>query len=380
MARVYRRGSSWWVDIIIDGKRVRKSVGNTKKAAERRLLEMEQIRDSRQHAEHLIEAAQPHNAALPVAELMERFLSRCETLGRRPKTVSNYRTLIEGFLEVVGSKAKVGAITPAMSGRYIEARKALGISSRRVKHGLTAVGTMLNWGVREGILAYNPLRNLDRLEVEPVRERRALEDHEIGALLEKSPKHYRRLWVGFLTTGLRLSQLTGLRWGDIDFRRRTFRLLRSNTKNKRHYQMPMSEDFETALRELLAERGQDSPPPADGHCFLNAARRPWRNNLLKRFYRCCEEAGIEHHRKRADGVTEVVDLHSLRVSFASLLAENNVAPKVAQQLMQHSSVELTLGLYAKVRKGADRAAVDGLRIVSRGKEGTKKSQSAADAM
>ncbi len=64
---------------------------------------------------------------------------------------------------------------------------------------------------------------------------------------------------------------------------------------------------------------------------------------------------------------EVVCIHSLRVTFATLLADAAVPVKAAQELMQHSSVELTLGLYAKARDNSKQAAVDGLRLLERGK-------------
>jgi integrase len=40
-----------------------------------------------------------------------------------------------------------------------------------------------------------------------------------------------------------------------------------------------------------------------------------------------------------------VDVHSLRHTFATLLARNGVTPSVAQKLMRHSDIRLTMNTY-----------------------------------
>jgi hypothetical protein len=82
-------------------------------------------------------------------------------------------------------------------------------------------------------------------------------------------------------------------------------------------------------------------------------------------------AGIEYR----DESGWVVDFHGLRHTTASLLAHSGVHPKVAQQIMRHSTVELTLGRYSHVYAGQKSAAVEALPVVdpvfnSVGKTGT----------
>lgn len=55
-----------------------------------------------------------------------------------------------------------------------------------------------------------------------------------------------------------------------------------------------------------------------------------------------------------------VDIHSLRYSFATSLALRNVSPRLAQRLMRHSSIEMTIGIYTDVGAFDERAAVDSL--------------------
>ena len=66
-----------------------------------------------------------------------------------------------------------------------------------------------------------------------------------------------------------------------------------------------------------------------------------------------ETAGIDS----IDDTGRRVDFHSLRHTTASLLAASSVHPRVAQNIMRHSSVELTLGTYTHVYREQESNAV-----------------------
>jgi hypothetical protein len=67
-----------------------------------------------------------------------------------------------------------------------------------------------------------------------------------------------------------------------------------------------------------------------------------------------EAAGIEC----IDGAGRVADFHSLRYSTASLLAASGAQPKVAQELMRHSEINLTMNAYTHALKGQQSEAVE----------------------
>ena len=60
----------------------------------------------------------------------------------------------------------------------------------------------------------------------------------------------------------------------------------------------------------------------------------------------------------------VADFHSLRHTTGSLLAASGVHPKVAQTLMRHSKIELTLGRYSHVYAGQETEAIKSLPDLS----------------
>jgi integrase len=69
--------------------------------------------------------------------------------------------------------------------------------------------------------------------------------------------------------------------------------------------------------------------------------------LSKIFNRDIALAGIE----KRDALDRVIDVHCLRHSHASLLAQAGVSPAVAQKSMRHSDVKLTMDVYTHLEMG-----------------------------
>ena len=64
-------------------------------------------------------------------------------------------------------------------------------------------------------------------------------------------------------------------------------------------------------------------------------------NFLRTFDLDLAAAGIV----KRDAQGRTVDVHSMRHTFATLLAKRGVSPGVAQKLMRHSDIRLTMNTY-----------------------------------
>jgi integrase len=95
------------------------------------------------------------------------------------------------------------------------------------------------------------------------------------------------------------------------------------------------------------------------HVFVTTANTPYRGGLLRLFYAVCRRAGIEDA-----GSCGAVDLHSLRVSFATLALENGASPKAVQAILGHATLGMTMNVYAKATERAKRDAITALPFAS----------------
>ncbi len=82
-------------------------------------------------------------------------------------------------------------------------------------------------------------------------------------------------------------------------------------------------------------------------------------------------AGIDY----VDDAGRYADFHSLRHTTGSLLAASGVHPKVAQSIMRHGDINLTMSLYTHTLKGQESATVQSLPDFSL--PGRKKQQAIA---
>ncbi|WDI44745.1 site-specific integrase [Bremerella sp. P1] len=177
-----------------------------------------------------------------------------------------------------------------------------------------------------------PQPHYQRLKHTPGKERRALTVEEIGKLLKATERPQERLmWLTALKTGMRAGEFTGLKWRDL--RKDHIALQAKGTKSRRYREIPLPCDFIKQLRQH-----REHPE----YVFVNTAGNPWRNNLLTRFYVRCKAAGINDGKPGGS-----VDIHSLRVTFVTQAIEAGCDPRSVQEIVGHSTVELTLKIYTK---------------------------------
>lgn len=140
-------------------------------------------------------------------------------------------------------------------------------------------------------------------------------------------------WVA-VTTGLRAGELRSVRVKDVSFGDVPFiRLQGKNAKNRKEATVSLRSDVAQSLQEWVKDR-------QPGDKLLNVPKTI--RNIMDRDL---EAAGIP----KVDENGEVIHFHGLRHTFATQLSLSGVAPRVAQKLMRHSSIDLTMNTYTDTR-------------------------------
>lgn len=133
------------------------------------------------------------------------------------------------------------------------------------------------------------------------------------------------------STGVRVSELVGLNWGDIDFRLGILRVLGKGSKERI---VPVGEVALQALRDYGVEHGKRWGRAAKGEAAV------FLNRLGGRMTTRSVARAVEKH-LRGTGIPVRVGPHGLRHTFATHLLNNGADLRVIQELLGHASLSTT---------------------------------------
>jgi integrase len=219
--RIYRKGRAWILDYAV--KELRNGVPRWAKRSKKLAPICDEFRTpaSVQHlaADHLA----PHNARVARPEstdtveyfLENVYLPNCKA-NLRPSTYNGYTFLLKWLKPHLG-EARLRDFGPVEAERLLNdfaEEKLRAVNMMRQVKGFLSGG--FRYAVRLGAIRFNPMREtkLPR-NVKPAEETYAYSLAEINAMLKVLPEPAKTVVVVAAFTGLRLSEIRGLRWTDL---------------------------------------------------------------------------------------------------------------------------------------------------------------------
>lgn len=248
-----------------------------------------------------------------------------------------------------------------------------GLSYKTRNHRLAVLKHFCTWLVSRGALRESPVAWIRPLTVERdpghgTRRRRALTEEELRRLVEAARRRpleaYRAnhgrvpawkaealrlkgleraaVYLVGARAGLRRQELKKLRWEDVrwsrDGRRGEIVVRAGSAKNKREETVPLFDVVEAALRGVMEARFEVRGRWPEGAVFEVV-----NEGLLDAMRDDLAAAGIPV--ATADGR---VDVHALRTTCGTWLAERGVQPAVAQRMLRHRHSATTMRFYTRV--------------------------------
>jgi len=259
-------------------------------------------------------------------------------------------TVMERFFEWFPT---VSGVSHEALGRYVNARLS-GTSERTgkprnsatVNRELGELRRVLNWAAQIGRIDKNPMfgfrflrESLHRERILTVEERGRL----LQALTDERFAFIRPIVLIALFCGLRLGEITNLKWSDVDLKAREFDLLR--TKSGRRRKVPIPRLLIKELEAIPKVSEYVFPSPRD-------ASKPIKE-IKRSFHTLMREAGVETFR-----------FHDLRHCAASMMLFNGADLRTVQEILGHADISTTsryLSSLAELKRSAvEKIAEDAL--------------------
>ncbi|MGZ4391164.1 MAG: tyrosine-type recombinase/integrase [Gaiellaceae bacterium] len=299
-------------------------------------------------------SADPSTQPVPLlAEYAATWLDSIRGLVR-PRTYEGYTYRLERHILPRLGQLRLDEIGVDDVLALIGELRESGYSGWSIRSILTPLSRLFSHAVRRDLIAASPISKLDRSERPAVwnREQRVLNSQEIGRLLDAAPPRYRTLIATAILTGLRQSELLGLRWRDIDFEDE---LIRVRSALDRHgNDVPPKTQHAVrdvilipALAAALREHREASPfKSSKDYVFASRIGTPlhWRNVARRALKPALAKAGIEPLR-----------WHDLRHTFASLLIGGGANVVFTSRQLGHGSSDITLRVYSHLFDRAEQA-------------------------
>ena len=303
-----------------------------------------------------------------VAEFLASWLQDVAQPNVRPRTALRYEQFVRIQIAPHIGSVRLTKLTPQHLVRLYRTLST-DLSPRSVNHVHRCLHSALETAVRWGIVARNVCDLVDPPRVPRVEMRSLSLEQSRALLLAAQGDPLEALYSLALTTGMRQGELLGLKWQDVDLAsgrvqvRRTLARVTgkgwvesepksaAGTRTVRLVSPVVSALQRHRSAQLEGRLRAGSEWDDRDLVFCNLFGRPIEiTNLTTRSFRpLLERAGLPQIR-----------FHDLRHSAASLLLLLDSHPRIVQEVLGHSSVNLTLGTYSHVQRGLHDDALDKL--------------------
>lgn len=341
------------------------------------------LADQKYEAEHGLSGKADR---ITLNEWFDTWLKTYKTGKVKNTTIGTYTALYDRFVrEPLGGRYLAKIRTVEIQRLYNEIIDK-GLSPKYLKTLHNTLSNVFKMAVNNDLIAKNPCTQTIRPTIDTP-ERRVLTASEQSRLLsfirQEKYKNIEPAITVLLGTGLRIGELLGMKWEDLDLesgektltvRRTLVRTTNKETQEKRFtFQepktasgtrtIPLQESVVKALRRQKINQahhklsGRWNPPTGfEGLVFSGKKGQPqWRSciagsldKIITAMNEGEKELAIKEHRPPV--IMEHINLHACRHSFATRCLEAGIAPKIVQSWLGHSSIEITLDLYSHVNQ------------------------------
>lgn len=357
---VRQRGNRWVVDFFVvqpDGRRERFRRTLGAEIASRLSAKREETRlRAEAELEQRARASKPEEPP-PAAfsGFARKWFDLHVKVNLKPTVQDRYETIIRFHLVPYFGDRLITGITAldieqfkAQNVQAVVGKTGRRIAAKTVNEHLCVLSSMFSAAVKWKYLATNPCRDVPRLRL-PEQEFQFYDMKQTRVFLDKAEALEPDFFAFFATafgTGLRLGELLGLEWDDIDFVNRIIIVRRSHSeghtttpKSGKSRVVPMPSVLPEILKAHKHLKGRlVFCRPNGAHLTRDIVKHP--------FERVSRMAGL--HRIR---------IHDTRHSYASQLVMEGVHLKAVAEYLGHSETRVT-ERYAHLSPEARRSFVD----------------------
>ncbi len=296
---------------------------------------------------------------LDMNEYLNRWLRDSVGGSVQDRTFDSYSKLVTRYIVPAIGDVKLKKLSPMKVQAMYRGMQDRGLSLRTVQYTHAVLHRALKQALRWGMVPRNVCEAVDRPQVrrDEMQPLDAQQTKELLGAARAGGDRLEALYVLAVHTGMRLGELLGLKWKDVDLDGESLRVNCALSEGK--FTVPKTKKSRrridlsaTGVAALKAHRKRQLEERVrlaglwedQGLVFPSAVGTPLsHHNVVRAFKKLL---------KRAD-LPETIRLYDLRHTCATLLLSRNVHAKYVQELLGHASIALTLDTYSHILPSMD---------------------------
>lgn len=237
------------------------------------------------------------------------------------------------------------------------------LSERSIHHIHRIISNALNLGVRMGEVQRNIATAVDPVKVTK-KELAYWNVEEVNQFLEVAKGHIHCIAFHLaIFTGMRQGEVLGLKWDAVDFENKQIHVHRSIKRKEEGYELKDLKNNssyrsisipDNLLKQLKAHKAKQSE-------FIMKHRKEYDDQgfVVATIYGTFvlpSNLGRAFRLLLKDEDIKKIRFHDLRHTHASLLFKQNIHPKIVQERLGHSTIQMTLDTYSHMLPNMQEAA------------------------
>lgn len=366
---IRKRADGTWearvtIGVLANGKQQRKSLyGKTRQEVAAKMTDL---------LNNLQKGIITNPTEMTVTEWMNYYMLEYKKRYVKPTTYVNYSVKVKNHINPAIGRYKLKALRQDIIQKFVNSLSDKGLSPSTVEDVFKLLSNALETAVDDGLIIRN-VANRVKLPKKQKPQIKVLTQKEQNDFIEQAKKTYMGdVYIFDLCTGMRLGELLGLKWEDIDLAEKQLHVVRTLCKVKDpdkpeeswHLEfghpkttasqrtIPLNESAVRLLKDvrkkqLLNKLKVGSAYEDNGLVFSTQLGRPLDpTNMRRTFYAICKKIGIEG-----------MHPHCLRHTFATRGAENDVDVRVMQRFLGHATIQETADTYTHVLNDLKRTEI-----------------------
>ena len=352
-------------DINDDGsrKKVEKVGGDTRPEAEAALRKV--LSDIDETGQYFL------GTDTRVKQYLDFWMEEYVKLNLKYNTYENYRFTIKNHINGYLGKKKLTDLSPALLQNFINAEFKKGYSKKTMTITHSVLKNALNMAVYPwGLIKQNPMLyvKIPKYEARPTTKKdlKIISLEDFDHMLEITPEghpFYIPLNIGFYT-GMRVGEVCGLTWDDVDFSNGTITVEKQMVKNDGAW---VCGTPKTSSSNRTIFIGQTLLAILKKHKKQQLENRMKYGKLYIDSNAVCTKEDGElvtpsvvkwNTRRISNALSLSFNFHSLRHTHATLLLENGAKMKEISERLGHSRISITMDTYSHVTDKMRNETVD----------------------